>query len=276
MASPSRPPPPSPAALNWARGLGLWWLGWWEVLIFGAQILVLAFSPSSYRASQRQYMLHSLYRATQPLLLGFTLLTAVLGLVVIRIVLATALSYGLSRYALDVLVRTLVLELIPLSAALFVAVRYSLAEGEVIRKLRSSGEFLARFRSGQDPTRDQVLPRVLAGQFAVVTLAVISAVVVLVLTYLSLYGFASWGLPGFTRGVGQVIDPVTVLILVLKTFFMSLAVAIIPMMATVSDHEALAGSLDSSGRTHAELVRLARLLTVILLIELVSLVGIYH
>ena len=275
MVTPTRPPLIR-RPLSLARSVQLWWLGWWEVLIFGAQILVLALSPSSYRASQRQLMLHSLYRATQPLLLGFTLLSAVLGLVVIRIVLATALSYGLTRYALDVLVRTLVLELLPLSAALFVAVRYSLAEGEVIRQLRTSGEFAALFKAGTDPTRDLVLPRVLAGQFAVVTLAVVSALVVLMLTYLSLYGFATWGLPGFTRSVGQVIDPVTVLILGLKTFFMSLAVAIIPMVATARDHEALASTRDSSGRTHAELTRMARLLTVILLIEMASLVGIYH
>jgi phospholipid/cholesterol/gamma-HCH transport system permease protein len=272
-----RMPAPTPARtpdpLRWARALARWWLGWWAVLVFGAQILVLALSPSSYRASQRAVILRQLYRATRPLLLGFTLLTAVLGLVIIRIVLATALSYGLSRYALDVLVRTLVLELIPLSAALFVAVRYSLAEGEVIRRLRVSGEFRALFEAGRDPTRDSVLPRVLAGQFAVVTLAAVSAVVILMLTYVSLYGFASWGLPGFTRGVGQVIDPVTVLVLVLKTFFMSLAVAIIPMVATAHD---LAERTDSSGATHAELTRLARLLTVILLIELASLVGVYH
>lgn len=267
------PAPPSsltdPATGAW-RLVAAWASGWWAVVHFGAQILVMAVAPSSYRASQRRVILHTLYRATQPLLTGFTLLTALLGLVIIRIVIATALSYGLSRYALDVLVRTLVLELIPLSAALFVAVRYSLAEGEVIRRLRVAGRFRTLLDAGTDPTRDLVLPRVLAGQFAVLALAAVSGVVILALTYVSLYGFAGWGFPGFTRGVGQVIDPVTVLILVLKTYFMSLAVAIIPMVPTLRD------TLDSTGRSHAELGRLARLLSVILLIEIASLVGRYH
>ena len=268
---PPSPPPPltDPATGAW-RLVAAWASGWWAVIHFGAQILVMAAAPSSYRPSQRRVILHTLYRATQPLLTGFTLLTALFGLVIIRIVIATALSYGLSRYALDVLVRTLVLELIPLSAALFVAVRYSLAEGEVIRRLRVAGRFRTLLAEGTDPTRDLVLPRVLAGQFAVLTLAAVSGVVILALTYVSLYGFATWGFPGFTRGVGQVIDPVTVLILVLKTYFMSLAVAIIPMVPTLRD------TLDSTGRGHAELGRLARLLSVILLIEIASLVGRYH
>ncbi|GAP35154.1 ABC transporter permease [Piscinibacter sakaiensis] len=263
--------PPAPAA--W-RGVAGWLATWWQVLHVGAQMLVLAASPSSHRPAQRRIVRREIYRATWPLLPGFTLLTALFGLVVIRIVLATALSYGLSRYALDVLVRTLVLELLPLVAALFVAVRYSLGEGEVIRRLRLDGGFERLLAAGQDPTRDLVLPRVLAGQFAVVALAAVSATVLLLLTYVSVHGFATWGLPAFTRAVGQVFDPVTLLILGLKTYFMSLAVGVIPLVATPRD--ATPDRLDSSGRTHAELARLARLLAVILAIEIVSLVAIYH
>ena len=53
----------------------------------------------------------------------------------IPFVVATALSYGLSQYALEVLVRTLILELIPLYAALFVAVRYTMPEAQRMRGL---------------------------------------------------------------------------------------------------------------------------------------------
>ncbi len=258
------------ASGGWARAVLRWGANWWQVVNVGAQLLVLAVSPSSYRASQRPVILQRLYLATQPMLLSFTLLSAVLALAIIRIVLATALSYGLSKYALDVLVRTLVLELIPLSAALFVAVRYTLAEGEVVRRMRVEGRFEALLQQGIDPSRDLVLPRVLAGQFAVITLVLVSSVVVLVLTYLSLYGFATWGLPGFTRSVGQVIDPVTLLILGLKTYFMSLAVAVVPMVPGLHDRR------DSTGQAHAELTRLARLMSAILLIELIGLFGNYH
>jgi hypothetical protein len=64
-------------------------------------------------------------RAALPLLSWFTLLAAIVSVVIIRIVLVTAQSYGLSQVALEVVVRVLVLELIPLSAAFAVALRVS-------------------------------------------------------------------------------------------------------------------------------------------------------
>ena len=68
-----------------------------------------------------------IYTSTWQVMPWFTALSALLSLVLIRIVVVTALSYGLSQYALQMVVRVLVLELIPLSAALFVALRAGLA-----------------------------------------------------------------------------------------------------------------------------------------------------
>lgn len=217
---------------------------------FGAQMLVLALAPASYRREQRGALARAIYLATAPLLPGFTALSALLGLVVIRIVLATALSYGLSRYALDVLVRTLVLELIPLSAALFVAVRYALAAGKRLRAVPAAAA--------------AIWPSAMAAAFAVITLATVSSIVTLVLAYLSVYGFSTWGLAGFTRTVGQIFNPVIGLIFVMKTLFLSLAVSIIPLVGMPRE------------RASNEFARLARLLAVVLLGEVASLVGNYY
>jgi phospholipid/cholesterol/gamma-HCH transport system permease protein len=252
------------APSQWAHAVRQWWGGWWQVIHFGAQVLVLALLPSSHRRAQRRATVRSIYLATMPLLRSFTVISALIAVVIIRIVLATASSYGLSRYALDVLVRTLVLELIPLSAALFVAVRYSLAAGDTVRALRARGP------AGAELMRDAVLPRVTAGVFAVVTLATVSGVVTLALTYLSVYGFSTWGLAGFTRAVGQVFNPVITLIFILKTLCFSLAVTVVPMVTT--PREIAAGAT----LANADLTRLARLLAVILLVEVASLVGNYY
>ena len=93
---------------------------------------------------------------------------------------------------------------------------------------------------------------------------------VLVLAYLSLYGFATWGFQDFTRAVGQVLDPITLVMLALKTFLMSLAVAIVPMVSTVDD---VSGR---DGRGHSDLAQLARLLFLILAIEILALVASYY
>lgn len=248
----------------------MWALGWWQILLFAAHVAVLMFAPTSWRRAQRQRIVRRVYLATRPLLPSFTVLSALIAVVIIRIVLATSQSYGLSRYALEVLVRTLVLELIPLSAALFVAVRITLADGDRVRAMRAARAFEDMLARGVDPTRDLVLPRVVAGMFAVVTLALASGVVTLVLAYLMVYGFQSWGLPGFTRTVGQVFDPVIALIFALKTLAFSLAVSIIPMVTT--PREKIAEAM----KINADLTRLARLLAVLLAVEVLSLIGNYY
>jgi len=255
---------------RWARAWAEWVRGWWQIVHVGAQIFVLALSPSSYRRSQRLVMARYIYAATAPQLRGFTALSALISLIIIRIVVATTLSYGLSQYALELLIRTLVLELLPLSVALFVAVRYTMPQGEQVRNMRERGELDALWAAGGDPARDVLLPRVGAGVFAVVLLAAVSCVIALVLTYLSVYGFRAWGMAGYTRSVGQVFSPVVTLIFCMKTVFFSLAVSIIPIVYTPQPQ---AG--DALGAS-AEIKVLARLFSVILLIEAVSLLGNYY
>lgn len=255
---------------RWAQEWGTWLHGWWQIVFVGAQIFVLAVSPSSYHLAQRRVMSKYLVAATATQLPGFTALSALISLILIRIVVATTLSYGLSQYALELLVRTLVLELLPLSVALFVAVRFTMPQGQLVRDMRQSGELDALWRAGGDPTRDALLPRVGAGVFAVVLLAAVSCVVALILTYITVYGFSTWGLPGYTRSVGQVFNPVVTLIFCMKTALFSLAVSIIPIVFTPQTDVG-----DAQG-ANAEVKVLARLFSVLLMIEALSLLGNYY
>ena len=250
-------------ALN---GLMAWLAGWWRVLYLGAQIMVLAVSPSSYGPANRLLLARHVVLATAPILLWFTLLCALATLVITRIVVVTALSYGLSQYALQLIIRVLVLELIPLGAALFVALRSTIASSAELAEMRLRGELAAL----ADPLRQEAMPRVVAGMFASITLAALSCVVALVLAYLAVYGFTLSALPAYTRLFGQVFNPAVTLIFVLKTLFFSLAVALMPIASALYD-EAPAGM-----RHGAELRALARMFVVILLIEMVSLVGNYY
>jgi len=101
----------------------------WQMLNLGALVLALAITPSSYRQPWRHPLTQQVLRAVLPLLPWFTLLAAVLSLVIVRIVLVTALSYGLSQFALEMVIRVLVIELIPLTAALAVALRVTITSG---------------------------------------------------------------------------------------------------------------------------------------------------
>jgi phospholipid/cholesterol/gamma-HCH transport system permease protein len=246
-----------------------WLRGWWAVAQFGAQMLVLMLSPSSYRRSQHPALYYQLHAASVPILPGFIAMSALLSLVIIRIVVATAQSYGLSQYALDVLVRTLVLELLPLLVALYVALRFTMPAGEAVAELREQGQLQALWHAGGDPARDVLLPRVLGGVFAVVLLAALSAIMALVMTYVTLYGFTNWGFASYTRDVGQVFNPAATVILCMKAFFFSLVVAILPL-APDPRHDG------ASLQRRDEINQLGRLFALILLIEVLSLVGNYY
>jgi len=112
---------------DWGVRLGVWLASWWSMLHLGAVALVMAMSPSTWHRANRLATSTYIYGSTWAVLPWFTLLTALISLVIIRIVLVTAQSYGLSGFALEMMVRVLVLELIPLSAAMFAALRAGMA-----------------------------------------------------------------------------------------------------------------------------------------------------
>ncbi|MBI2772833.1 MAG: ABC transporter permease [Burkholderiales bacterium] len=247
-----------------------WAAGWWRILYFGAMVMVLGLSPSSYGAGNRGAVARHLYMDTAPILGWFTVLCALLTLVITRIVVVTALSYGLSQYALEMVIRVLVLELIPLTAALFVALRCTIPNGAALGEMRRTGQFDALRGHSRDPVVHEVLPRVLAGVFSSITLAALSCVVALALAYLAVYGPSAAGLPAYTHMFGHVFNPAVTLIFMLKTLFFSLAVSIIPMASALYDVEG------DGSRESAALQGLVRMFAVLLLMEIASLAGNYY
>lgn len=239
---------------------------WWYMVHLGATALVMALSPSTYNRVNRGATSRYIYTSTWQVLPWFTLLCTLISLVLIRIVVLTSLSYGLSQYALEMVVRVLVLELIPLSAALFVALRSGLAfnAGAVppattaITSPHAQGLDFDRMR------RDLV-PQVIASTFAVLSMAMVSSMIVLVLAYVNVYGVSPWGLAGYTRTVGRVFDPAISIGFALKTILFGLAVAIIPMAAILEP------SRQAHNKSSTVQPGAIRLLSVLILIEAGSL-----
>ncbi len=264
--------------------LGLW-RAWaqrgWQVLLASVMLLVLAVSPRVYTPAHRAAVARQVMQATWPHVLWFSLGATLLGVVLIRIVVVTAQSYGLSQYALEMVVRVLVLELLPLMAALFVALRWSLpATAQLARTLRkaSQGGQVGQLASKR-PVPDAVtwlaqeaLPRALAGVFAVWLLAAVSCVLGLVMAYLLVYGWTPWGLDAYTHMVGRVFNPAVTLIFVLKTCAFSVAVAVVPvagLSAPVVWH-------NPDALRALEMQGLVRMTGLLLLVEVVSLMGNYY
>jgi len=210
-----------------------WGASWWRVFHFGALALVMALSPATYDKENRAVTAKQIYFTAWQVLPWFALLSALLSMVLIRIVVETTLSYGLSQYALEMVVRVLALELIPLFAALFVALRSGAAINTEVALMHIRGDFDALRRAGADPLRRELVPRVIGSAVSVVALAAVSGVVALVLAYVGVYGFSPWGLAGYTRTVGHVFGAQVTIGLALKTLLFGLAVAVIPITASL-------------------------------------------
>ncbi len=241
-----------------------WLAAWWQIALFSAVVTTLALTPSTYGRACRSTLSRELVRATASNLLWFTVLSALVSVVLIRIVVVTSYSYGLSRFAIEMVVRVLVLELIPLTAALFVALRYSLPVGEELGQLRVNQAL------GPDPMRLEFFPRVAASAFSVWMLGAVSCVMTILLAYVTMYGFTPWAMSGYTRVVGQVFNPAVTMIFVLKLFFFSMGVSFIPIASSYYDGEAV------SSKFSAGLSGIVRLFAVVLLIEVASLMGNYY
>lgn len=251
-------------APEWGRAL-------WRTVWLGAALLVLALSPRSWTPPLRLQLQRQLVRDTLPVLPGFTALAALLTLVITRIVIVTANSYGLSQYGLEMVIRVLVLELLPLVAALFVALRSTIPSGAALARQRSPQARLPAMLA-------LALPRMVSGLFAAITLAALTSVVATVLAYLAVYGPTLAGLPAFTRVFGRVFDGSMTLILVLKTLAFGLAVAVIPLASALQERGERAAGLpaDFASREAQALQGLVRLFAVLLLLEALSLVGNYY
>ena len=206
--------------------------GTWRVLHFGALALVVVLSSVTHDQACRRNTARELYWTTWEALPGFTMLSTLLSLVLIRIVIVTSLSYGLSQLALEMVIRVLVLELIPLFAALFITLRCGTRiTQEISAALQSGGA-----ADGVELWRHVLVPRLIAGAFSVAMLAAVSGLVALLIAYTSLYGFSPWGQDSFTNALGQVFETEVLLGFLLKVMLFSLAVGILPIASVLAEH----------------------------------------
>lgn len=242
-----------------------WAAGWLRLLRFGAATSVAALSPSIYNPATRAVVAKQIYFTAWQVIPGFVLFVGALSAVLVHIVDSTAREYGLSQYANEVTMRVLVLEVIPLVAALFVSLRSGAAITSEVALMNLRNEIEALTRAGIDPMRLEYVPRLVGCVVSVVSLTVLSCALALLIAYLGVYGLFLWGVPEFTRTVGNVFDAQITIGLGLKCLFFGAAVGVIPMA------EGLGGPREVQSAPVTVLRGMMRLFFVLVLIEVASL-----
>lgn len=251
-------------------GGALGWLqAWGRLLAFGAQALVETFSPSVYNSATRSVVLKQIYFTAWQILPGFLLFAALLSYVIIQIVVTTARDFGLSEFALEVSVRVVVLETLPLATVLFVALRSGAAINTEVALMNINNEIRALEDVGVDPMRFEFTPRVIGGAISVYALTLLSCILALILAYIAVYGFQPWSLSDFSRVIAKIFTPTAFLTLTVKSLLFGLAVTLIPIRAGLEAPRMLFFA------PIAVLRGMVRLFFVIMFIEVASLALIY-
>lgn len=244
--------------LNWLRS-------WKAVVRFSAVAIVESLSPASYNSATRSVVFKQIYFTAWQILPRFSLFSALFSYVLIQIVVDTARNFGLAGYALEGTIRMLVLEILPLMTALFVALRSGAATGTEVVLMNIHNEIRAMKESGVDPDRFEFIPRVIGGVISVLALTAVSSSLALVLAYIAVFGLQYWSLPDFTRVMTYIFDPASIALLWGKVLAFGLAVTVIPIT------EALAAPQKLFFAPIAVLRGMVRLFFVLMLIEVLSL-----
>lgn len=242
------------------------WIGaWGRALLFAFTAAAAALSLSAYTARTRSLAMRQLYLTAWHVLPGFTLFMALLGWVVIQITVSLAREFDLAQFALELALRVMVLELVPLLTAFYVALRAGAAIVTEVAVMASTGELDELRQSNVDPYEREFVPRIAAAAISVFVLTVVSCFVVVLIAYLVMYGASPWGFDEYTRSVALVFGPLELGNFLLKCGAFGVVVAVVPIAAGLDATD------DPRSVPAAVMGGMVRLFVALALIELVDL-----
>jgi phospholipid/cholesterol/gamma-HCH transport system permease protein len=242
-----------------------WFRAWGRAGLFAFAAAAAALSLSAYTARTRAVAIKHVYFGAWQVLPGFTLFAALLSLVLIQITITLARGYGLAQFALELVFHAVVLELVPLITALYVALRSGAATVTEVALMRMSGELDELGAAHIDPYEREFVPRIAASAIAVFTLTIVSSSVVMVIAYLVMYGASPWGFAEYSRTVALVFSPAALAGFMFKGFVFGAVVALIPIAA------GLDATRDPDSVPVAVMDGMVRLFVALALIELIAL-----
>lgn len=246
-----------------------WFRAWLHAALFGYACVAAALSPSSYTAQTRAIALRQIYFTAWQVLPGYLLFAALLSIIVVRITVGATFEFGLSGYAVELVLRAMVLELLPLLTALFVALRSGSAIGTEIALMRVSGELDPAHAADAGPMQREFVPRVIASGIAVASLTVLGCTTAVAVAYAAVYGFSPWGLEEYLRVVAHVFSLPALAGFLLKCTLFGFVVAVVPIAAGVT------ATRDSKSAPIAVMGGMVRLFFSLGIIEIAALAAAY-
>jgi phospholipid/cholesterol/gamma-HCH transport system permease protein len=242
-----------------------WFTAWGRAGRFALAAAVAALSRETYSAETREVAVRQIYFTAWQLLVGFMTFSVFLSFVVIEITVSAARAYGLSDYALQLVFRVLVLEILPFGTALIVALRSGSAMSAEVALMHATGQLAEMRARNIDPMKREFVPRVVAAAVSVAALTVLTCSLALPLSYVAMYGVSPWGFEDYTREVASVFSMPILAGFILKSVIFGVVVAVIPISAGVDATDNIKSA------PIAVMGGMVRLILALAIIEIVSL-----
>jgi phospholipid/cholesterol/gamma-HCH transport system permease protein len=204
---------------------------WRRVFRFGIFAIIAALSPSTYNAQAREQAIRQVYFTAWQILPGYSVVVALFSLLLIQVVVVNAAKYGVTEYSLEMVLEVLVLEVVPLMTALYVALRSGAAICAEIALMAVRGELEDKEEAGASPLHAELVPRIAGAALSVAALTSLGCVIAVVLSYIEFYGWTPAGQQEFALIIARVFDGPELGVFVLKCLFFGVAVAVIPAAA---------------------------------------------
>ena len=240
---------------------------WRRLGRFAVAATAAALSPSSYTGVARAVAVRQVYLTAWRILPGYLVAAALFSMVIIELVHNAAKTYGMATYSIELVLRVLVLELIPLITALFVALRTGSAVGADIALRRVEGQME---EGGGGAFIEELAPRAAAAALSVFALTTLACALAMYLAYAMNFGTSNAGFRVFTRIVAHVFDGVQIAAFALKCLLFGLAVGLIPLATGLEAEPGQPRTLPA-----VVLAGLVKLFIVIAVIEVLMLLVVY-
>ena len=206
-------------------------LAWVQVFAFARVAIGAVFSRSTYNSATREVLARQIYFTAWQIIGGYAAFVAVFSIVVNHILANAARDFGIYEYALEFTIRAVVLEVVPLMTALFVALRTGAAITTEVVFMRIRNELGSMEAAGIDPVTLELVPRVIGGTVSVLALTSIGIIVSLLCAHFVVSGYQPWNAPpaDIRLVLAKVLDIPGMALLWVKTILFGLAVTLIPI-----------------------------------------------
>jgi phospholipid/cholesterol/gamma-HCH transport system permease protein len=217
------------------ESLGAKVVGWFTVaygmFAFLVQASLLVLHPSTWNLATFDVVIKQVYFTAVQILHVFLAYALVISWLIITIILSTARDFGLTEFASEMTIRTLVLELLPFLTALFIALRSGSAINTEVALMQVNNELDSLAHCKVPPMQFEFLPRLIGGVISVVALSLLAGLLALLIGYLAIYGTNLAGFEPYTRTIAKILDFQILAGLVVKCALFGLAVTLIPVTA---------------------------------------------